>query len=86
MTGYEVLAAPQVDSSRGYTEAQYVATAELAKMDMQKYGFGIDMIVGHDEIRKNYNDVQTGPGKKRAVKTDPGRTWDWDKFRDLILA
>ncbi len=84
MTGYEILAAPQVDASKGYTDAQYEATAELARIDMQEYGFASDMIVGHDEIRRKWNEQQSIPTQRRAAKHDPGPTWDWDRFRALI--
>jgi len=84
MTGYEILAAPQVNESMGYTDAQYEAAAELARSDMQEYGFGADMIVGHDEIRRNWNEAQTDATKRSAVKHDPGPTWDWNRFRNLL--
>ena len=83
--GYEIVAAPQVDPEAfGYTDAQYEAAADLARRDMQEGGFGPDMIVGHDEIRANWNAAH--PDDPGAAKHDPGPTWDWERFRALLQA
>lgn len=56
----------------GYTEAQYVALAELAKSLMAVYpAITPERIVGHSDI---------APGRK----TDPGPAFDWRAFRQRL--
>lgn len=58
-----------------WTEAQYVASAELSRAICDRYGIPKDRahIVGHNEV----------PG---ATHHDPGRYFDWDHYMELVNA
>jgi AmpD protein len=51
-----------------YTDAQYLALAEVTRAIMQAYpGIGVDKITGHSDI---------APGRK----LDPGPGFDWQRY------
>ena len=55
-----------------YTEEQYMSLADLAKQIMLEYPkITLDRIVGHSDI---------APGRK----TDPGSSFDWNRFKSQI--
>jgi len=55
-----------------YTEAQYIELSRCCRSLIEKYPLiTTDNIVGHSDI---------APGRK----TDPGETFDWEKFRALL--
>jgi N-acetyl-anhydromuramyl-L-alanine amidase AmpD len=56
-----------------YTEAQYIANADLCSYLMLEYEFSVEMITGHEN-------VCIPPGRKK----DPGKTFDWNKLRAMI--
>ncbi len=58
-----------------YTDAQYDSLAELTKAIIQAYSLiTLDAIVGHEDIARPI-----------GRKTDPGATFDWQRYRKLIL-
>ncbi|MBA2951940.1 N-acetylmuramoyl-L-alanine amidase [Streptomyces himalayensis] len=61
--------------NRWFTDAAYRASAELAADISARYDIPVDRehIVGHDEV----------PG---ATHTDPGPSWDWDRYLSLVRA
>lgn len=94
--GYAVIAAPFKAKRRdgsydeellkiyGYTDAQYRTMANVVARGMHLYGFSVMWVKGHDQVRADYNSGV--PSNKQAKpKPDPGITWDWDKFRLLII-
>jgi AmpD protein len=55
-----------------YTDIQYTALAQVTTCLMVAYPeIALDTIVGHSDI---------APGRK----TDPGESFDWSRFRQLI--
>ncbi|MBU6531177.1 N-acetylmuramoyl-L-alanine amidase [Streptomyces sp. NPDC057245] len=65
-----------------YTESQYQANAELVKYLAERYDIPLDRqhIVGHDNVpapADQYVDDQ---------HWDPGPSWDWERFMDLVGA
>lgn len=57
-----------------YTDQQYVCLSELTRLLMQIYPqLTHDRILGHCDI---------APQRK----TDPGASFDWERFRDLLIA
>ena len=60
----------EVDS---FEENQYESLVSLSSVLMSKHpGITLDRIVGHSDI---------APGRK----SDPGKGFDWDKFKDRII-
>lgn len=59
------------NGTEAYRDAQYEAGAELVAGIMRRYGIGIDLIRGHNEV---------SPGRK----TDPWPQWSWPKFYGLL--
>jgi len=55
-----------------YTDSQYECLAELVRDLMNEYGIPKENIVGHEDI-----------APKRKV--DPGRHFDWKRFRNDIV-
>lgn len=55
-----------------YTDSQYQSLAAICRLLMDAYpGISAERIVGHSDI---------APGRK----TDPGQSFDWDYFRELV--
>lgn len=79
-----------------FTDDLYVASAEVVRHVADRFdvplvhpsgvapcdeGSGIGGIVGHDQVPDPY-DCSSGGGAGRH--TDPGSTWNWDRYMDLI--
>ena len=58
------------DNSK-YTESQYQVLAKICKILIVTYDIPNEHVVGHSDI---------APGRK----TDPGRYFEWDRFRKLV--
>ncbi|MFJ9558880.1 N-acetylmuramoyl-L-alanine amidase [Streptomyces fuscichromogenes] len=71
-----------VQGATWYTEAQYEATAYLVKYLSMRYDIPLDRqhILGHDNV--------AGPasGYVSGMHWDPGTSWDWQHFMDLLGA
>ncbi|MFF7212755.1 N-acetylmuramoyl-L-alanine amidase [Streptomyces sp. NPDC008238] len=65
-----------------YTEAQYEATAELVKYLAERFDIPLDRqhIVGHDNV------VGPTSATVSGMHWDPGPSWDWEHFMDLVGA
>ncbi|MEV7386647.1 N-acetylmuramoyl-L-alanine amidase [Streptomyces sp. NPDC091215] len=63
-----------------YTEAQYEATAELVKYLADRFGIPLDRqhIVGHDNVAGPKSSLVSG------MHWDPGPSWDWNHFMNLL--
>ena len=57
-----------------YTEEQYEAVSKLCYEFVREYRFGLNFIAGHEDV--------CVPDENRKRKTDPGPSWDWDRFRN----
>lgn len=61
-----------------YSDEQYFSLAKLCQQWMQDFNIPQDHIAGHDNVAGD--DIRgTGLGK-----FDPGKSFDWEKFRNLI--
>lgn len=58
------------DGETPFTEAQYIALDSLTEQLIMKHGISWDNIVGHSHI---------APDRKK----DPGKYFDWDRYRML---
>jgi hypothetical protein len=69
-----------VQGATWYTEAEYETTAYLVKYLSVRFGIPLDRqhIVGHDNV--------AGPNSSlvSAMHWDPGTSWDWQHFIDLL--
>jgi N-acetyl-anhydromuramyl-L-alanine amidase AmpD len=72
-----------------FTDVQYDVLATLLIELMERYGFGMDAVVGHDTVRHNF--LQANPGSPIKPKYDPsgnkagtGDNFRWDLLRDLV--
>ncbi|WUX01632.1 N-acetylmuramoyl-L-alanine amidase [Streptomyces sp. NBC_01450] len=69
-----------VQAATWYTEAEYETTAYLVKYLSVRFGIPLDRqhIVGHDNV--------AGPNSSlvSAMHWDPGTSWDWQHFMDLL--
>jgi N-acetyl-anhydromuramyl-L-alanine amidase AmpD len=69
-----------VQGATWYTEAEYETTAYLVKYLSVRFGIPLDRqhIVGHDNV--------AGPNSSlvSAMHWDPGTSWDWQHFMDLL--
>lgn len=76
------------DEKSGYTDWQYERLAEICAEAMTLYGFGLEDIVGHDEIRANAiaAGLTDSSGHKPKPKPDPGSMFDWPRLRRMIDA
>jgi len=54
-----------------FTDKQYESNARLCAQLMTEYGFGLNMITGHEFV---------SPGRKK----DPGPTFNWQHLHELI--
>ncbi|MFE0633296.1 N-acetylmuramoyl-L-alanine amidase [Streptomyces sp. NPDC058864] len=65
-----------------YTEAQYEATAELVKYLAERFDIPLDRqhIVGHDNV------VGPSSSSVSGMHWDPGKSWNWEHFMDLLGA
>ncbi|MFJ9707008.1 N-acetylmuramoyl-L-alanine amidase [Streptomyces sp. NPDC101234] len=63
-----------------YTEAQYEATAELVEYLADRFGIPLDRqhIVGHDNVAGPKSSLVSG------MHWDPGPSWDWNHFMNLL--
>lgn len=65
-----------------YTETQYQATADLVMYLAQRFGIPLDRqhIVGHDNVAGPSSALVAG------MHWDPGPSWDWEHFMNLLGA
>ncbi|MGY5045425.1 N-acetylmuramoyl-L-alanine amidase [Streptomyces sp. 900105755] len=65
-----------------YTEAQYEATAELVTYLADRFGIPLDRqhVLGHDNV------VGPTSATVSGAHWDPGPSWDWEHFMDLLGA
>ncbi|MFD3456643.1 N-acetylmuramoyl-L-alanine amidase [Streptomyces sp. NPDC058691] len=65
-----------------YTEAQYQATADLVTYLAGRFGIPLDRqhILGHDNV------VGPTSATVSGMHWDPGPSWDWEHFMDLLGA
>ncbi|RPE43562.1 transglycosylase-like protein with SLT domain [Streptomyces sp. Ag109_O5-1] len=63
-----------------YTEAQYEATAELVKYLADRFDIPLDRqhIIGHDNVAGPKSSLVSG------MHWDPGPSWDWNHFMNLL--
>lgn len=63
-----------------YTEAQYEATADLVKYLADRYDIPLDRqhIIGHDNVAGPTSSLVAG------MHWDPGPSWDWNHFMNLL--
>ncbi|MFV8188072.1 N-acetylmuramoyl-L-alanine amidase [Streptomyces sp. AF1B] len=63
-----------------YTEAQYEATADLVKYLADRYDIPLDRqhIIGHDNVAGPNSSLVAG------MHWDPGPSWDWNHFMNLL--
>ena len=60
-----------------YTEEQYQAAADLCRFWREQFpGIPPENIVGHSEV--------SGPEVRPDAKIDPGKAFNWEKFRNLL--
>jgi len=65
-----------------YTPEQIASVKHLLAILMTEYGFPVDNIQGHNEVRAAYN--RAHPDKPAPVKIDPGENFPWDDVRDTL--
>jgi len=65
-----------------YPDDQLNSLYILLKYLMNKYGFSIDKIRGHDAVREEWNN--TSHVRNAPVKEDPGPLFPWDELRERL--
>jgi len=65
-----------------FTDEQIAACKQLCAELMTVYQIPLDMIQGHDQVRKQWNDYHKD--NKGAKKFDPGLMFDWDDFYESL--
>lgn len=69
-----------IETEGTYSEEQMNTSVEVVKYWMDEYNIPIDNIVRHSDC--SGDDVR-GKGKG---KTDPGSAFDWERFKQLLVA
>jgi N-acetylmuramoyl-L-alanine amidase len=67
-----------IQNGNPYSDAQYEASAELCSQWMNEFEIPVEKVLGHVDVSGANLNVRLDP------KIDPGRGFDWDRFRSLL--
>jgi len=69
-----------IETPGTYTDAQFMTAVDVCKWWMKEYNIPADAVVRHSDV--SGDDVR-GAGKG---KTDPGSAFEWEKFKQALVA